>query len=332
MLDKYAGNPILSPNSEFRHEEFGVLNPGAFVHDGKVQLLYRAAGEAPDYKICVSLATSKDGFNFERQSAINPVLFPSEGTYDGGCIEDARVTGIEGFFYVTYACRPYAPGAYWIPGGLRGAPPDAPAKFAKNLTVSALARTRDFKKYEKLGAMIGGDVDDRDVILFPEKFSDRYAMMRRPSEWCGPGYPNEKAGIWLSYSKNLLDWGNDKFLAGSLFAWEHKKIGGSAPPIKTELGWFSIYHGVDAQHVYRAGMMMLDLKNPEKIIARHPDPILEPEAPFEKEGIFPNVVFPTGNVLIGDKIFVYYGGADKVCCVATAKFENLVNELMRYTI
>ncbi len=332
MLNKYKNNPILSPNSEYRYESVGVLNPGAFFYDGKVQLLYRAAGEAPDYKICVCLATSSDGFNFERQKDSNPVLFPTEGTYDGGCIEDARATEIEGIYYVTYACRPYPPGPYWLPGGLRGAPKDAPAKFAKNLTISALARTMDFIKYEKIGPMVGGDIDDRDVILFPDKFNGKYIILRRPFEWKGAGFPSDKPSIWLSYSKNLLNWNEHKFLASPKFTWEIKKIGGGAPPIKTEIGWFCIYHGVDAQGIYRAGLMMLDLKNPEKIIARYPDPILEPETDFEKNGIFPNVVFPTGNVIIGDRLFVYYGGADKVCCVATANFESLVDELMKHSI
>lgn len=330
MLEKYPGNPILSPDGACRYEQDGVLNPGAFRHDGTVHLLYRAAGEPPDYQICISLATSKDGFKFTRQAQLNPVLFPTAGTYDGGCIEDARVTELEGWFYITYACRPYAPGPYWLPGGLRGAPANASAKFARNLTVSALARTRDFTTYEKIGRMVGGDVDDRDVILFPEKIQGRYAMFRRPSEWCGPGYPNEQAGMWLSFSDNLLDWRDDAFLAGPQFTWEAKKVGGGTPPIRTEAGWFCIYHGVDAHHVYRGGMMMLDLKDPRKILARHPDPILEPEADFERRGIFPNVVFPTGSVIIGDRLFVYYGGADKVCCVATAKWASLIDELMRY--
>src|SRR5205085_678490 len=80
MLRKFQGNPILAPEPGVDQESMGVLNPGAIVKDGKVYLLYRAAGNPPDYKICANLAVSRDGFTFERQYAVNPVLFPEEGT------------------------------------------------------------------------------------------------------------------------------------------------------------------------------------------------------------------------------------------------------------
>ena len=119
-----------------------MLNPGAWYEDGTFYLLYRAAGEPPAYKICLGLATSADGFNFTRSDA-NPVLFPLEGTYDGGCIEDARIVKLDGEFLVTYACRPYPPGPYWETGAIWPVPPDAPAEFAGNLTISALAKSKD---------------------------------------------------------------------------------------------------------------------------------------------------------------------------------------------
>lgn len=333
MLKKHKENPILLPDESIKNEGFGVLNPGAWYENGKFYLLYRAAGEAPDYKICLGLATSEDGYNFERVSPGESVFYPLEGSYDGGCIEDARVVKMsDGWCYVTYACRPFAPGPYWEEGGKPwGAPNDKPGEF-NNMTLSALARTKDFLEYERLWPLVGGgDIDDRDVILFPEKVEGQYLLMRRPAEWFGSGYPNEVPCIWLSYSDDMKSWGNDKVLAQAEFAWEKKKIGGGPPPIKTEYGWFIIHHGVDADHVYRAGMMMLDLNDPTKVIARHSEPILEPEETFEKEGVFPNVVFPTGNVLVDDTIYVYYGGADKVCCVATANFADLVDELMKYS-
>lgn len=330
MLKKYAQNPILQPKPEIPYEGIGVLNPGVIYDSGKFSMLYRAGGEGPDFKICLGLAESYDGLNFERVSGVNPVLFPKAGTYDGGCIEDARIIKLDGWFYVTYACRPYAPGPYWEPNGLKGAPDDAPDEFKRNKTISALARTKDFVNFERIGKMVGGDIDDRDVILFPEKIKGRYVMLRRPDEWCGPGFENEKPGIWLSFSDNMLDWQNDILLAKSEFDWESKKIGGGTPPIKTDLGWFVIYHGVDGNHIYRAGMMLLDLENPEKIIARCPQPILEPETKFERHGVFPNVVFPTGNCLVDGIIYVYYGGADKVCCVATADFQQLLDQLIQF--
>ena len=91
-----------------------------------------------------------------------------------------------------------------------------------------------------------------------------------------------------------------------------------------------LYHGVDKQFTYRVGAMLLDLNNPMKILARSPEPILEPEAEYERNGVVKNVVFPCGNVVIDGTLFVYYGGADKVCCVATAPLNKLVGDLLKH--
>lgn len=108
--------------------------------------------------------------------------------------------------------------------------------------------------------------------------------------------------------------------------WEGRKIGAGPPPIKTEAGWLLIYHGVDPNHVYRARAALLDLEEPWKVIARTPEPILEPEEEYEREGDVPNVVFPEGTAVVGDQLFVFYGAADKVCCVASARLDELISD------
>jgi beta-1,2-mannobiose phosphorylase / 1,2-beta-oligomannan phosphorylase len=107
------------------------------------------------------------------------------------------------------------------------------------------------------------------------------------------------------------------------------KVGAGPPPIKTKHGWLLIYHGVDNDHVYRAGAALLDLKDPGKVLGRTTQPILEPKEPYEKNGDVNNVVFPTGASVRDAKLFVYYGAADKVCCVATADLENLVDHVLK---
>ena len=155
-------------------------------------------------------------------------------------------------------------------------------------------------------------------------------MFHRPAEWVGEKYGTDKPGIWLCYSDDMLNWSGDILIAKPKYPWECKKIGGSTPPIRTDKGWLTIYHGVNENIEYRTGIMMLDINDPSKVIARSPDPILEPEFEFEKKGVVPNVVFPTSNVVIGDDIFVYYGGADTVCCVATANLKELTDYVMKY--
>jgi predicted GH43/DUF377 family glycosyl hydrolase len=110
--------------------------------------------------------------------------------------------------------------------------------------------------------------------------------------------------------------------------WDSKKIGAAAPPVKTKDGWVFLYHGVsDDDNVYRVGAVLLDKLNPVTILGRTDDAILEPSMPYEKEGQIPNVFFPCGNVLIGEKLFVYYGGGDSTVNVATIAIDELLRVL-----
>ena len=111
--------------------------------------------------------------------------------------------------------------------------------------------------------------------------------------------------------------------------WEALKVGAGPPPIKTKYGWLLIYHGVDKDRFYRAGAALLDLNEPSKVIGRTKTPILEPKEPYEKNGDVNNVVFPTGACIIDGKLFVYYGAADKVCCLASAELESLLDFILQ---
>ena len=91
-----------------------------------------------------------------------------------------------------------------------------------------------------------------------------------------------------------------------------------------------LYHGVDARNVYRVGALLLDLEDPCHILARTPDPILEPEYGYETRGLVPSgVVFPTGNVVVDGTLYVYYGAADTSVGVATARLEDVLEHLRR---
>lgn len=334
-LKKYAKNPILSPNPKNPWESLVVCNPGAWYENGVVQLLYRAAGNDPEHKIHFGLAASQNGFDFKRVSD-RPVLSPSADGCDAGCVEDPRIVKMGKYFYITYAYRPFPPGRYWESHpdwNPFGDCADAPRFFRENLTMSGLLISRDLRNFQRVGPLTGFEEDDRDVILFPEKIDGRYVMLHRPSEWIGPAHGCEKPSIWISAHDSLLGWPQHRLLAQSRYDWEFKKIGGSTPPIKTKAGWLFLHHGVDRNHVYRAGAMMLDLKDPCRVIARTPEPILEPEHDYETQGsIIANVVFPTGNVVIGDTLFVYYGGADQFIGVATAPLQDLVDHVMSHPV
>ena len=115
-LKRFEGNPILSPHPDHPWEDLAVFNPAAWYDPAKkeVLLLYRAAESQPDYKCYFGLAKSPDGYHFERVSD-RPALDISREGFDGATIQDPRIIKMGDWFYVTYACRHYPFGQFWIP-------------------------------------------------------------------------------------------------------------------------------------------------------------------------------------------------------------------------
>lgn len=332
-LTKWPGNPILRARPGSPWEKMAVLNPGAWYDNGTVKLLYRAAGEDIDYRIYLGLAESRDGFHFER-TGTEPVLAPSVEGWDAGCIEDPRIVKFGDEYIVAYAARAHPPHAHWGGRKRENLPAQTPT-WTENWTRSGLASSKDLRHFDRLGPCTPDDVDNRDVMLFPEKIAGRYVMLHRALDRTEKKYPQCKTpAIWIAYSDDLKTWTGDQCIARSEQPWEALRIGAGAPPIRTAAGWLDIYHAVgdiDGKgQAYRAGVMLHDLEDPARIIARAPDFIMEPEERFELEGAVNRVVFPCGNVVIGDTLFVYYGAADSVCCVATCKLQDLVDYCLRY--
>ena len=328
-LKKFEGNPILSPNPENTWESLVVCNPAACYENGKFYLLYRAAGDDAEHYIHIGLAVSEDGFNFKRVSD-NPVLSPTPNSFDAGSVEDPRIVKFEDEFYMTYAFRPYPPGRYWENAyDIVEAPEHnsfAPKCLRENIGNTALAVTKDLKNFKKVGRLTHPSLDDRDVILFPEKINGKFYMLHRPKNYVGAEYGTDYPAIWIKSSDDLMSWDvPSKLLLKGEEEWE-VKVGGNIPPIRTESGWLLLYHGVDENFTYRVGACLLDLDDPTKVLYKTRHFIMEPETSFEKDGLYKwGVVFPTGAVVRGDELYVYYGASDQWCCVATCKLSELVD-------
>ncbi|MDR0938227.1 MAG: glycosidase [Mediterranea sp.] len=335
-LEKYHGNPILLPHEGNEWESLVTCNPGVYYDRGTFYMLYRAAGHDTEHVIRLGLATSRDGFHFERAES-QPVFSPQPDNFDSGCVEDPRIVKLGDDFYVTYAYRPFPPGQYWTFAhdvvNLPDCGADAPAALAKNLGNTGLAVTRDFRHFRRLGRLTSPVLDDRDVILFPEKIGGKYVMMHRPKQYVHKQYKVKYPSIWLKFSDDLLDW-EDKpshlLLTGTEGTWE-EKVGGGSPPLRTDEGWLVIYHGVENGGLghYRAGALLLDLDDPLKILAKSDGPILEPEFRYELDGYYPGCVFPTGNVLLDGTLYVYYGCADKYVGVATCDVKDFIRSFKK---
>ncbi len=226
------------------------------------------------------LARSRDGVTFTIDPS--PALAPATLHEEFGC-EDPRITRIGDSFYVAYT----AVSRYGIG--------------------TALARSKDLRHFDRLG--VAFYPENRDVALFPEQIGGRYVALHRPQ----PRHIGQPT-MWLAFSTDLQTWGDHHFLmAPRRGMWDSKRIGGGAVPFRVAGGWLELYHGVDDADRYCLGAVLLDAEKPERVLARSAQPFLEPEAPFEREGVLGNVVFTCGAVPLDDgRVRVYYGAADSV--------------------
>ncbi|NLH74229.1 MAG: glycosidase [Verrucomicrobia bacterium] len=334
-LERYPGNPILAPHHDHKWEDLAVFNPAAWYDQSKreVLLLYRAAESGPEYKCWFGLAVSRDGFQFERVSD-QPCLSPSIEGFDGATIQDPRIVKMGDWFYVTYACRHFPFGQFWRPEVRQhyitpDCPPEFPRYLRVNATLTGLAMTRDFKSWIRAGWITDPLLDDRDAVLFPERVGGRFALIHRPLEWVGPEYGTEHACAWIAFSTDLLGFpaAKSKLLIKNRYPWEAAKLGVNTPPIRTDHGWFTLYHAVGPDGYYRIGALLLDLEDPSVVLHRTPDWLMQPETDYEIEGYYRGVCFPCGAVVIDGRLFVYYGAGDKYCAVATCDFERLLCHL-----
>ncbi|MDX1371900.1 MAG: hypothetical protein R3321_05490, partial [Nitrososphaeraceae archaeon] len=285
-------------------------------HDKEIKMLYRAVGEYEHYISRVGYASSVDGYHFERKN--EPVIDCSEN-YEKFGIEDPRITKIDKEIFITYVVL---------------------SDYVKNKprVSSALALTKDFIEYSKLGLISNEFEDNKDIVFFPQKFilnqniknenPSMYVSLQRPSSFIGSKYGTESPSIWIYRGTTFRNMNGHLLLMKPEQNWEILKIGAGPSPIKTKKGWLIIYHGVDQYKVYRAGAALLDLHDPSKVIGKTNSPILEPLEPYEKFGDVNNVVFPTGTAILDGNLLLYYGGADKVCCVATANLDALLDYIL----
>ncbi|UCG58654.1 MAG: glycoside hydrolase family 130 protein [Phycisphaerales bacterium] len=242
----------------------------------------------------LKLARSRNGIDFEIEET--PALAPAN-EYETFGIEDPRISLIEGTYYVNYVAV--------SPLGV----------------TTRLASTEDFKSFQRHGVIFCPE--NKDVVLFPERVAGKYYAIHRPAS---PLFQRNE--IWLAESPDLHCWGNHRYLMGLRAGfWDEMKIGASAVPFQIDRGWLEVYHGVDQENRYCLGAVLLDAHQPWKVIARSDRPIFEPQADYEREGFFGNVVFSCGLLFEDDKLKIYYGAADTSICYAELDLDDAIGSL-----
>jgi predicted GH43/DUF377 family glycosyl hydrolase len=341
-----ANNPILTPAmvrpSRPDLEVVGVFNPGVVRYNDEVLLLLRvaeapppvagevaapvydaerdeltirrwpaAAADTSDPRLLtvdgetfltsishLRVARSRDWVHFDVEPA--PALAP-RSAYETFGVEDPRITRIGHTYWINYTAV-------------------SPLGIA-----TALASTHDFRTFERHGVIF--PPNNRDVTIFPEHFGDRYLALHRPMP-TGIGTP----AIWIASSPDLLSWGGHRFVAGARAdAWDDQKVGGGAVPVRVRWrghdAWLAVYHGVKTPDGYSLGALLLDGDDPSRVLGRSAEPILAPEAAYEREGFFGGVVFSCGLVVEGDVVRIYYGAADGVTAVADLSLDAILDDL-----
>ncbi|MES3032127.1 MAG: hypothetical protein V4699_02715 [Patescibacteria group bacterium] len=319
-LKRSKKNPIIEPTSHRYWESKATFNPTALLHDGKVHIIYRAIGDSDNSVL--GYAGSHDGFtisdNFsnpvyfhfigrDKDKSLPSISYSSGGGWGGGC-EDPRLTLIGDKAYMLYT-------AFDGWGSVRIA-----------LTFISLddfiAKRWNWK--EPVLISPPGEIH-KNWVLFPEKIKGQYAILHSLSP-----------KIMIDYLDSLDELDGDNFIysvhqGSHLWGERDRMIRGVGPsPLKTKYGWLVLYHRMEKHdsHRYKLWAMILDMKDPTKILYNSSQPILEPDEWYENEGYKGGVVYSCGAVIKDGQLFVYYGGADKVSAVATANLDRFLEELV----
>jgi predicted GH43/DUF377 family glycosyl hydrolase len=310
-LERSEHNPLLVVNPKHDWESRCVFNPSAIYADGKFHIIYRAMSLRGESTI--GYAVSEDGMKID-EVLDEPIYRPrkdferKDGEGYSGC-EDPRLVQVDDVLYMFYT-------------GYDGYNP--PSVVLTSIKMSDFLN-RNWVWSEPLLISPLNEFN-KNACIFPEKFGDKYAVLYRINN-----------SIDFNYIDNLHPSEEDlahqtNWIMPRPGRWDSLKIGITGAPIKLKEGWLLIYHGVSqSDHHYRLGAILLDLDDPQKVIARTDAPILEPLMDYEKVGEVNNVVFSCGAAIKGDDLFVYYGGADQVVAVAKTKVKDLLLELKKYT-
>ncbi len=300
LFRRHENNPIITVN-DLPMPAIAVYNPGVAQVGDEIVLLLRV--ELADGRSSLYVARSKDGVN-NWVIDPNPLLAPGDpdspiADYEEVGCEDPRITYLAdyGEWFIAYVA-------------VSGAGPAV-----------ALAKTNDFRYAERIGIVL--PPPNKDAALFPRRISGKWFMLHRPMI-------GRIEHIWLADSTDLIHWGHPQIVLrerGGTW-WDGERVGAGAVPIETPEGWLVIYHGVkEVAHVpnYRLGLALLDLENPQKVIARCRYPVLSPHADYERIGNGLNIVFTCGALVRGDEVWLYYGAADTCVGLAIAKLGDLLD-------
>jgi predicted GH43/DUF377 family glycosyl hydrolase len=322
-VERSSENPIIQPRPEHHWECCATFNAAAIYLDKKIHFIYRAIGNAG--MSVLGYASSQDGIHINERLK-KPAYLPKEpfefrreqnrmilfsycsGGGWGGC-EDPRLTKIDDTIYMTYTA-------------FNGAEPPGVALTSINVQ-DFINKKWQWKKSVLLSPR--GEIH-KNWVIFPEKIAGKYAILHSISPNISIEYFNS---LDFHHNVDIKSYHGHSLRNG---CWDSNVRGVGPTPIKTDAGWLILYHAMDKRdpNRYKLGAMVLDHDDPTNVLYRALNPILEPDLHYENCGYKKGVIYSCGAVVIGDQLFIYYGGADTVSCAATASLTGLMNYLKKY--
>ncbi|MEZ0483865.1 glycoside hydrolase family 130 protein [Fibrella aquatica] len=310
---RYDLNPETNP---YLMERFGInaaFNAGAIKLNGKYLLVTRVEGM--DRKSFFAVAESPNGVdNFRFWD--RPITMPETDLPDGNVYDMRVVQHEDGWLYGLFCTERKDPNA-------------KPGDESSALAQCGLARTRDMLTWERLPDLKTPSPQQRNVVLHPEFVDGKYAFYTRPQDGfieAGTG-----GGIGFGYADSMENAVIEKeFIVDEKHyhtVYEVKNGQGPAP-IKTEIGWLHLAHGVRntaAGLRYVLYLFLTDLADLTRVTHKPAGYFIAPEGE-ERVGDVSNVTFANGWILDDDgTVFIYYASSDTRMHVATSTLDQLLD-------
>lgn len=331
---------IILEKTALGFENEGVLNPAVIREGESVHLFYRAVRKG-NYSTIGYCRLEGPLTVVERFDT--PVLFPQTASESQG-VEDPRISKIDGLYYLTYTAYDgvNALGAYATTEELphfekKGIfTPQITYDDFKHLAESKSRVNNKYLRYNGYSALNSNTdtkalVWNKNVVFFPRRINGKLYFLQRIKPdiqiVCVHEMDELTPIFWEDYLMRLQEY----IVLKPKFRHEVSYLGGGCPPIETEHGWLTIYHGVHdtaTGYQYVACAALLDLENPAKELARLPYALFKPEYEWELKGEVNNVCFPTGTALFDDTLYIYYGAADERIACASVSLSALLTELL----
>jgi len=322
---------VILRKTELDFENESVLNPAVIKEDNVIHLFYRAV-HIRNYS---SIGYCKLDTPLTVKERMDRPLLDPEFDYESHGMEDPRIVNIEGLYYLTYIA------------------------FDGVNALGALATSTDLLHFEKQGIIVpkikysdfdrltkgkselnekylrynrGADfLADKDLVFFPRRINGKLNFLHRIKPDIQITAINNLEELTDEFWENYFLHFDEHIMLSPKYAHEVSYIGSGCPPIETEHGWLVIYHGVKdviKGYEYSCCAALLALDDPLKEIARLPYPLFKPELDYELAGDVDDVCFPTGTVILDDKLYIYYGAADELIGCASVSLSGLIKELL----